>query len=72
MKTSVLILFLAISAMATAQVAIKVDIVGLKNNKGQVLIGLYNSENHFLNNQFTIHPQKTTVQSQSILQQLHQ
>lgn len=48
MKTSVLILFLAISAMATAQVAIKVDIVGLKNNKGQVLIGLYNSENHFL------------------------
>lgn len=48
MKTSVLILFLAISTMATAQVAIKVDIVGLKNNKGQVLIGLYNSENHFL------------------------
>ena len=48
MKTSVLTLFLAISAMATAQVAIKVDIVGLKNNKGQVLIGLYNSENHFL------------------------
>ena len=48
MKTSVLILFLAISAMATAQVAIKVDIVGLKNNKGQVLIGLYNSENRFL------------------------
>lgn len=48
MKTSVLILFLAISAMATAQVAIKVDIVGLKNNKGQVLIGLYNSENQFL------------------------
>ena len=33
MKTSVLILFLAISAMATAQVAIKVDIVGLKNTK---------------------------------------
>lgn len=48
MKISVLILFLAISAMATAQVTIKVDIVGLKNNKGQVLIGLYNSENHFL------------------------
>lgn len=48
MKTSVLILFLAISAMATAQVAIKVNIVGLKNNKGQVLIGLYNSEKQFL------------------------
>lgn len=42
------LLFLAASTWATAQVAIQVEVSGLKSNKGQLMIGLYNSEKQFL------------------------
>lgn len=66
MKTSFTILLLVISAYAMAQTSIKVDVVGLKNNKGQVYIGLYNSEKQFLKKIYkgevaTIKNLKTTV-----------
>lgn len=52
MKNIILISFLAVSSFVSAQVNIKVEVTGLKNNKGQVMIGLYNSEKDFLKKTF--------------------
>ena len=43
---------LLISAFAFSQVSIQVEVNGLKNNKGHVMIGLYNSEKTFLKKTF--------------------
>ncbi len=44
----VFLVSIMMSVFASAQVTIKVEVKGLKNNNGQVLIGLYNSEKDFL------------------------
>lgn len=48
MKKIIVLALLLVNCFAFAQVTIKVDVMGLKNNNGQVMIGLYNTENNFL------------------------
>jgi uncharacterized protein (DUF2141 family) len=48
MKNIILVAFLLVRVILSAQVTIKVEVKGLKSNKGQVMIGLYNSEKDFL------------------------
>ncbi len=52
MKNMILISFLTVSTFVSAQFNLKVEVTGLKSNKGQVMIGLYNSENDFLKKTF--------------------
>lgn len=48
MKKMIPILAIFICSLMQAQVNIKVEVSGLKSDKGQVMIGLYNSEKQFL------------------------
>ncbi|WP_016988310.1 DUF2141 domain-containing protein [Flavobacterium sp. ACAM 123] len=52
MKKLIVSTLLLTSVFAFSQVTIQVEVSGLKNNKGHVIIGIYNSENTFLKKTF--------------------
>jgi uncharacterized protein (DUF2141 family) len=52
MKKLIVSTLLLTSAFAFSQVTIQVEVDGLKNNRGNVMIGIYNSENTFLKKTF--------------------
>jgi uncharacterized protein (DUF2141 family) len=52
MKKLIVSTLLLTASFAFSQVTINVEVNGLKNNKGQVMIGIYNSEKTFLEKTF--------------------
>ena len=52
MKKLIVSTLLLTASFAFSQVTINVEVNGLKNNKGQVMIGIYNSEKDFLEKTF--------------------
>ena len=52
MKKLMTLALLSIGMFTTAQVDLKVEVTGLKSNKGQVIIGLYDSDKNFLKKTF--------------------
>jgi uncharacterized protein (DUF2141 family) len=52
MKKLIVSTILLIASFAFSQVTINVEVSGLKNNKGQVMIGIYNSDKTFLEKTF--------------------
>lgn len=52
MKKLIVSTILLTASFAFSQVTINVEVSGLKNNKGQVMIGIYNSDKTFLEKTF--------------------
>jgi uncharacterized protein (DUF2141 family) len=52
MKKLIVSTLLLTASFAFSQVTINVEVNGLKNNKGQVMIGIYNSDKTFLEKTF--------------------
>ncbi|MEC5167320.1 uncharacterized protein (DUF2141 family) [Flavobacterium sp. PL11] len=52
MKKIIVSALLLTASFSFSQVTINVEINGLKNNKGQIMIGIYNSEKTFLEKTF--------------------